>query len=167
MALGQGFKTGGTAPAKSQWGGIKSAQPRSPLLNNFGESYTVEMVSCAETYNPKEGTESYKITFKIVETTDRAFKVGDEAVVLFMKHGKARQVAMSKVKAMCTALAGFETDEEYDAADPEGTYISNSFTGEGENLLGEKAHVKVTQGSERKNEPGTYYAEYAWSPIEK
>lgn len=170
MALGNGFKTGATKPAASKWGGIPSAQPRSPILDNFGHDYDVELVSYEETRNPGKGTESYKVTIKILASDDPKVKVGSEAVILYMKHGKALETAMSKLKATSVAFAGMSSDEEYDAADPEGNFISNTFTQTGENLIGEKAHVQVLQGAPRldqnDNPTGQYWPEYAWSQFQ-
>ncbi len=71
---------------------------------------------------------------------------------------------MSKLKATSVAFAGQADDYGFDALDPEGLLITNTFLGTGENLIGEKAHVKVMQGSERQKQPGTFWAEYAWTP---
>lgn len=164
MALGQGFKTNTTAAKKSPWAGVKSAAPRSPMLN-AGHEYDLEILSYEETRNPGTGTESYKVTVKVIDSDDPKIKVGGEAVVIFMKHGKALEAAQSKLKALSVAAAGFASDEEYDAADPEGDYISNTFLGTGENLLGQKVHAAVTQGKAIANKPGEYYQEIAWSPL--
>jgi hypothetical protein len=167
MALGNGFKSGAVKPATSKWGGVKSAMPRTPILDNCGHEYDIELVSYEETRNPGKGTETYKVTVKIIDSDDPGLKPGDEAVILYSKHGKALEAAMSKLKATSVAFAGFASDDEYDAVDPEGNFISNTFTGTGDNLIGERAHVKVIRGQEREKEPGKYWPEYDWSPLPK
>jgi hypothetical protein len=166
MALGNGFKTNtSNAAPRSKWGGVKSAMPRTPILENFGKEYDLELVSYEETRNPNKGTETYKVTVKVIESDDPGMKPGSEAVILYSKHGKSLEAGMSKLKATSVAFAGFPNDEEYDAADPDGDFISNTFTGTGQNLIGEKAHVKVLRGQEKDNEPGKYWPEYEWTPL--
>lgn len=164
MALGNGFKTtAAKVPGKNPWAGVKSAAPRTPMLN-IGHEYALEILSYEETRNPGTGTESYKVTVKVVDSDDDKIKNGSEAVVIFMKHGKALEAAMSKLKALSVAAAGFTSDEEYDAADPEGNYITNTFLGTGENLIGQQVHAQVIQGSPIKDKPGEYYQEFVWAP---
>ena len=167
MALGNGFKTNTTtAPKKSPWGGVKSALPQTPQLN-FGHEYELELLGYEETRNPSKGTESYKVKVKVVDSDDDKIKAGTESLIIFMKHGKALEAAMSKLKAVSVAFAGMRSDEEYDEADPEGNFISNTFLGTGENLIGEHAHCKCLQGSPINDKPGEYWREFIWSPVAK
>jgi hypothetical protein len=167
MALGNGFKTNAATPPRSKWGGVKSAMSRSPILDNFGKEYDLELVSYEETRNPNKGTETYKVTVKVLASDDPGMKDGSEAVILYSKHGRSLEAGMSKLKATSVAFAGMNSDDEYDAADPEGDFISNTFTGTGQNLIGERAHVKVHRGDEKEKEPGKYWPEYEWSPAPK
>lgn len=163
MPLAKSFTKPTTAPG-SRWAGIPSAMPKTPMLN-IGHEYDVELVSFEETRNPGTGTESFKVTLKVVEGDDPHFKAGSQAVCIYMKHGKSLEMGMSKLKATAVAFAGCATDEEYDERDPSGALIDNTFNNVGDNLIGEKAHVVVTQGSAIKGKPGEFYQEYDWSPI--
>jgi hypothetical protein len=163
MALQKTF-TAGAKPAAGRWGGIPSAMPQTPKLN-VGHEYDVELVAFRETRNPGKGTESFKVEVTVLESNDSRIPVGSPAVVIYSKHGKSLEIGMSKLKATAVAFAGCETDEEYDAKDPTGALIDATFNCTGENLIGEKAHVKVMQGQPIQGSPGEYWPECEWSPV--
>ena len=163
MPLAKSF-TKPAASGGSRWGGIPSAMPKTPKLN-IGHEYDVELVSFEETRNPGKGTESFKVTVTVVEGNDPRIPAGTQAVVIYSKHGKSLEIGMSKLKATAVAFAGCADDEEYDARDPSGSLIDNTFNATGENLIGEKAHVKVMQGSPIQGSPGEYWPECEWSPF--
>ena len=162
MPLAKSF----TKPAASgsRWAGIPSAMPKTPKLN-VGHDYDVELVSFEETRNPGKGTESFKVTVNVLTSDDSRIPVGSQAVVIYSKHGKSLEMGMSKLKATAVAFAGCATDEEYDARDPSGALIDATFNNVGENLIGEKAHVKVMQGQPIQGSPGEYWPECEWSPF--
>lgn len=164
----QSNKSFSNAPAGgSRWGGIPSAAPKTPQLN-IGHEYVVELVAPGyqETRNQGKGTESFKVHLRVVESDDPHLPVGSSAIVIYMKHGKALETAMSKMKATSVAFAGCADDAEYDARDPGGLLISNTFNNVGENLIGEKAHVKVLQGDQINGQPGQFWREMEWSALE-
>ncbi len=164
MPLAKSFSGGVAKPAAGRWGGIPSALPKTPKLN-IGHEYVVELVSFEETRNPGKGTESFKVTVNVLESDDTRIPAGSAGLLIYSKHGKSLEMGMSKLKATAVAFAGCASDEAYDAKDPTGALIDNTFNQTGENLIGEKAHVKVMQGQPIQGSPGEHWPECEWSPV--
>jgi len=150
--------SGNGAPApQSRWVGIKSHQPREPLLST-GE-YRVMLKSCEVTFNRKTGHETFKTHVEIVDAAaGSTLPVGAEVSVLAIVNGKSVDIGQGRVKAMFVGLTGAGDDPTFDAHDPAGATIDATLNGTG--CVGRLVDVTVRPGDKE----GFY--EYEWSPTE-
>jgi hypothetical protein len=151
---------------RSKWDGIKSSENRLPLLP-AGE-YRVRCKACEEKTNPVTRAQSSHITVEIVEAYEGDAKAGETYNVLLMQS----VIGMREIKSLFMALAGFDSDEEFDQWDAPG-YIDRSFgiaSGHAETAIGAEADVQVRLGKacvNKDGEPtGDYYRNYLWAPVE-
>lgn len=181
MALGK-FKSPGTAAkappkkAASRYAGVSASAPRDPMPH-VGE-YRFRVVACDEGHNPGKGRDSFKAKLEIVELDKRAAEnhaVGDVVVMLQFVSGNGAQAGLGRVKSFIMAAGGFETEEEYDAFDPDGLFIeactgaANEYSERGETVVGRLVDCKVTRGNDCKDKDGVptgdYYRDFAWAIV--
>lgn len=149
------------ARAPNKYAGIQAAQPRDPILG-LGEHYlTLVEISASE-------ARDYEIvTFDVTSSSDPKFE-GTRAKCLFACTGKAGRVGLKELKALCIAICGYESEDEYNAAEADSpgalmTAVIEDHAGEGRTVL-----VSVTQGKARINQEtgqptGEFFANYRWS----
>ncbi len=159
------------AKKKSRYAGIPSAAPRDPMPH-VGE-YRLRVIGNTAGHNEGTGTDSYKSSLEIVGLDEKAAEnhaEGDQVIVVQLTSGKAAKAGLPRVKAYVMAAAGYETDEEYDAFDPEGEFIdstegqANQYSAADLTIVGRLVDCKVTRG---KNTPDgdDYYREFHWSVV--
>jgi hypothetical protein len=173
MALTNKFNRTTTAKPQSRasrYAGIQAAAPRNPYPH-VGQ-YVFEIVSCEEGHNPGKGVESFKVEFKVVDLDERAaahHAVGD---VVFMSQriaGSGSAVGLSRVKAFCMAVAGYDDEEAYDEFSPNGEFIdacvgaANAYSADGNPAVGTQVACMVGRGNSIPDSDD-YYREYAWAP---
>lgn len=160
---------GGTrAPAKkkSRYAGIKASTPRDSMPH-IGE-YILRVINIEEGHNPGKGTDSHKKSLEIVELDETAEKnhtAGDHVMVVDLISGKGGPTGLGRVKAFTMAAAGFESEEEYDAFDPDGEFIDSTCV-EGGPLTGRLVACKVTRGNPTPD-GNDYYRVYAWATVDE
>lgn len=180
MALGKFQRPtrapGAAAPGKI-WKGIKSAQPREPLIH-VG-SYRLCVTECTRGYNQGNDTHSFKVKFKIValHTPSTNHKVGDEVSMVYLISGKSLAVNAPRIKSFVMAASGFATDESYDEFDPEGDFIdacmgaANSYSEQGITIIGALVDCDVRRGNDVLDPNGAatgdYYRECKWTLVEE
>lgn len=146
-------------PAKSRWAGIKSHKPRDPLLTR-GE-YRVRFLGAEVTFNKKTGNETFQTTVEVVDTGDGSTVAsGTVCKLLMIINGKSSDIGQGRVKAMHVAGAGYGSEDEYDAIDPDGSLIDATLNGAG--LVGRLADVRV---ADVPGEGGRTFQEYEWFPF--
>lgn len=153
-------QTPAPAAAKSRWGGIKSREARDPLLQRG--TYLVELVGAEITFNRKSGNETFQTTVKVLHAEPGSVSQADsQCKILAIINGKSKDVGEGKVKAMSVAFAGYTSDDEYDAVDPEGAFIDETLNGRG--FVGRTAIVEVTDTT---NDSGKVFQDYNWGVSE-
>ncbi len=164
------------AAGGSRWAGIQSAQPRDPMLG-VGD-YVVRVLSNAIGVNPATREESFKGHIEVVWAADGSHsQVGERAAVINKLTGKSAQFGMERSKGYIVAAAGYATDAEYDAFDPQGHFIdsvlgaSNEYSAAGLTITGRLVRVRVSRGNDvidkTSGQPtGDFYREYSWTVVE-
>lgn len=156
------------AKRKSKYSGIEAATPRDPMPH-VGD-YCFRVVDCVEGMNPGTGSESFKISVEVVAVNDdnEFHKVGDSCVVVFLTSGKGGPSGLSRVKSFTMAAAGYESEDDYDAFDPDGLFIetivgssTTEYAQAGMGIAGRLVYCTVTRGKTIP-ESTDYYREYAW-----
>jgi hypothetical protein len=165
---------GARPPAKKQsrYKGITAATPRDPMPH-VGE-YRLRVLEVAEGHNPGTGSDSYKVQFAIVAMNEDNDKhaIDDVVSMIQLVSGKAAQSGLSRTKAFVIAAAGFESEEDYDAFDPDGAFIDattgvqNEYSERGDTLIGRLVDCQVTRGNTTKD-GADYYREYAWAAVDE
>lgn len=146
-------------PAAGRWGGIKSHQPKEPLLG-IGE-YRVQLLGCEITFNRKSGNETFQTLVEVLDAVEgSATPVGSKVKLLMIVNGKSKDIGEGRVKSMFVAFTGYGTDEEYDAADPQGSFIDQTLNGGG--CIDRVADVRVTESGRSADGTKVFY-EYEWS----
>ncbi len=146
----------------SRWGGIKSQQPQEPILGPG--SYRVQFAGAEVTFNKGSGHETFKSHVTVQDIADGSTNaVGSAASVLNIINGKSQDIGQGRVKAMFVALAGLQTDEEFDALDARGASIEATLNGAG--MVGRLVDVTVTDNGTRTAKNAPIY-EYTFTPTE-
>lgn len=161
------------APAKrkSKYAGVDAATPRDPMPH-VGD-YCFRVIDCVEGQNPGTGTESFKISLEVVLCDDgnEFHKLGDSCIAVFLTSGKGGPSGLSRVKSFVMAAAGYESEDEYNAFDPDGLFIETitgaagtEYADAGMGIAGRLVYCTVTRG---KTIPDStdYYREYAWGIV--
>lgn len=157
------------APVGSRYAGISAEQPRDPMPTEG--IYRFRVTRCEESMHPQKRTESFKLYLEVVDIAEggEGFAVGDIAFVVQRISGEGSLQGLGRVKAFAVAAAGYETEAEYDAMDPEGLLIAatvghrNAFSEKKLTLIGRLVDCQVRKGKVR--EDGEYYREYTWAPV--
>lgn len=159
----------------SPWRGVQSAKPRSPMLGTG--DYVVRVLSNELGYNPNSREQSFKGSVEVMWAAEGSqTMVGERAAVINKLHGPSAELGYQRSKAYIVAAAGFESDAEYDAFDPNGDFAqavtgtANAYSQEGYGIVGRLVRVRVSRGNDvidkvTKQPTGDYYREYSWSPI--
>jgi hypothetical protein len=164
----------GRAPVKrkSRYAGITADVPRDPMPE-VGE-YILKVVECTEGVNPGTGTESFKATFEVVDGTNEAHAAGDQVVAVFLLTGKGGPSGLPRVKSLVMAAAGYESEDEFNAFDPDGEFIDactgavNAYSEAGLGIAGRYVFAEVKRGKDvvRDGVPtGDYYREFSWGVV--
>jgi len=124
----------------------------------------------------KPGLSWFKALFEICEITDIANKdnivasechaIGDTVCALHATVGDAAIFGREDTKRMVMAVAGYESEEEYDAFDPEGFYIDcvqGIVTDYKMGLEGRLVRARVT--ARKPDNKGSYYRSYEWQVV--
>jgi hypothetical protein len=161
MAIGQfGNKSaakpvGNGAARKSKWAGVKSSQPKDPVLH--AGTYRLEIL------DPEPGRTGqwFKPHFRIVAQADGQVihADGDEVLVLL---NTTTDAGRESIKNFLVAGSGYEDDEQYAAADPDDSDLVAYVGG----LRGRFVDVRVKRGKDFVNKNGEqdYYRECDWAP---
>ena len=150
------------AASASRWGGIKSQQPEEAVLGPG--SYRVQFTGAEVTFNKGSGHETFKSHVTVVDIAEgSATPVGASASILNIINGKSTEIGKGRVKAMFVALAGFQTDEEFDAVDPAGSVIDATLNGAG--MVGRLVDVTAVDNGV-KTAKGKPIYEYTYTPTE-
>jgi hypothetical protein len=161
---------GGGAAASGRYAGLKAAGGNRTPMPVEG-SYVFRFVRAVEELGKKSRNYNYQIFLQIVEILAGgvSHKVGDVVKFLQVTSGGGALIGGGKVKAAIMAFAGFTSETEYDAFDPEGKFMeacigaSNSFKADAASMVGRLARGLVTRGSDDGN--GDWYREYAWNVV--
>lgn len=159
------------APGTSRFAGVPMAGERHPLIQYGGYRFLILDVS--QGHNPNEGTYSFKSTLEVVAVAEGStHQVGEQvAFIQSLKPGKQLQYALARVKSYVAHAAGFATDAEYDAFDPNGDFIEsllgtvNSFSQQGMTIVGRYVDCQATRGKAVEGQPGEFFHNYAWSVV--
>lgn len=157
----------------SPWKGVQSAKPRSPMLGTG--DYVVRVIKNELGINPNSREQSFKGEVQVMWAEEGSLsRVGECCAVINKLHGRSAELGYQRSKAYIVAAAGFETDAEYDAFDPNGDFAqavtgtSNAYSQAGYGIVGRLVRVRVSRGNDvlddKKQPTGDYYREYSWSP---
>lgn len=161
---------------KSRYAGVTAAGARDPMPH-AGE-YIFRVLDAQEGSNPGTGTDSFKATLEVVESSSENHDVGDTVAFIQLISGKGGPAGLSRTKAFIMAATGIEDEEAYDSLDPDGLFIeactgaSNAFseafaelTG-GNPIVGRLVRCKVLRGRPTAKDPSDYYRDFAWGLLE-
>lgn len=157
----------------SPWKGVQSAKPRSPMLGTG--DYVVRVIKNELGVNPNSREQSFKGEVEVMWAEEGSLsRVGEHCAVINKLHGRSAELGYQRSKAYIVAAAGFETDAEYDAFDPNGDFAqavtgtANAYSQAGLGIVGRLVRVRVSRGNDvlddKKQPTGDYYREYSWSP---
>lgn len=174
MAMGSIRKPSATAkapkaPANESRYKVDSGDDRDPLL--WPGVYRLEILSTEEKIHPVKKTATYKIMAKILDLDEgnQYHRVGDVGAVL---QSVSNTVGPKKVKQFVIAAAGYETQEDYDAFDPDAEFIdattgrANRYSEQDCTLVGRIVDVEINRGPDTQDGKD-FYRNCAWAPVEQ
>jgi hypothetical protein len=157
---------------KSKYAGIAAASTREPMPT--AGVYRFEIVEVRDNPAPAPGrNDTFKTKLRILSigSGGEGHKVGDVVAMIQLTSGSGAQSGLSRVKSFFIAAAGFESEEDYDAFDPEGLFIghccgeANGFPQAELTVVGRYVDCRVERGKPTKKDPEDYYREYSWFAV--
>ena len=158
-------RTAGAVPArKSRFAGVKCATPRDPIPQVGGYRFAIRAI--------EEGFRGgAKTTLEVIATEGISpHEIGAFVFIpecLVTSKGAGIAPGLGRFKSMVMAAMGFETEEEYDAFDPEGANLDaalgevNAFAKDGQPGVGRYVDCVVTRGNATPDGQD-YYRNYEW-----
>lgn len=141
--------------------------------------YELDIVDCGVS---RERSEYFKCHATVVEVVDDQRDDGDpgegDEVLCMLQclDGKSRKPGYSAIKALAIALAGYESEAEYDENDEDGLFCEHILNdgSDGKDADGDdypdhstfKVRVRVRKGKQTKD-GDDYYRNNTWSPSER